>query len=43
MEKERGVVEDVEIGRRFAENLLLSVCDVRALLRENWNGLETHD
>ncbi len=22
---------------------LPSVCDVRAWLRENWNGLETHD
>ncbi len=33
-EKERGVVEDVEIPR------LPSACDVRAWLRENRNGLD---
>ncbi len=33
-EKERGVVEDVEIPR------LPSACDIRAWLRENRNGLD---
>ncbi len=23
--------------------MLLSACDIRARLRDNWNGLETHD
>ncbi len=43
MEKERGVVEDVEIGRRFSRITLPFVCDVRAWSRDNRNGFETHD
>ncbi len=40
MENERGVVEDVKIGRRIT---LPSACDVRAWLRDNRNGLETQN
>ncbi len=42
MEKERCVVEDVEIGRRLA-GLRCHLCVMLAWLRENRNGLETHD
>ncbi len=41
-EKERGVVEDVAIGRRLA-GLRCRLRVFRAWLRENRNGLETHD
>ncbi len=41
-EKERGVVEDVAIGAG-SRITLPSACLFRAWLRENRNGLETHD
>ncbi len=43
MENERGVVEDVEIGRRLAGLRCRLQCDVRVWSRENRNGFETHD
>ncbi len=44
MEKERGVVEDLEIRCRLAGLRCLSVCEtLERGTRDNRNGLETHD
>ncbi len=42
-EKERGIKEEVQIERRWARLRLPSAFDVRALLWDNRNVLETHD
>ncbi len=41
MEKERGVVEDVD-SAQVSKVSLPSACDVKAWLRDNRNGFETH-